>query len=338
MHTRLRRAPAALLAVPLLITLVACGDDDSDVEATRPEGFEATPAYLARALEESSSAPFRFEAFMTMGQRVDGDFQGVEDVLIGSGEMSGTRSRMVMDPGQMVIELAAAEGVEPGVDPDEVDLTMETVTDGDVFYVHAPGYAEMVERLPADRRSAHAELVAGLGDSWGRVDLTGLADDAEPSELFSQLNQGQNLDPRFYIELVKDADDVKDLGSDTVDGVGLVGLAADVPLAAMIEAQGIDPSTLVGERSGENLAEAMEEFMIPVGVWIDEDGNVRRLSMDIGKGLAAAAEATGESMGSMEGYTLGMSLRFFDHGDDAIEIDVPDEADTVDLTEKVRDL
>lgn len=342
MGMRTRRAAALLLAAPLLVALTACGDggpEGSDVEATRPDGFEASPAYLAQVIEESTGASFRFEGFITMGQRTDGDFQGVEDVPVVSGEWNGTRSRTVQDAGEFAKALAEADGEEPRVDLDEVDLSIETVTDGDIVYIYALGYAEIAD-LPMSREpSPMMQLVTDLGDSWGRVDMAALRGDTEANALFSQLNQGQNLDPRFYLELVKDADDVKDLGEDTVDGLAMVGLAADVPLAAMLEAQGIDPATVVPDASPSfDVAEALEAFAIPVGVWIDEDGNIRRLSMDIGKGMAAAAEGLGESLGPMEGFTMGMSIRFSDHGDASIEIDVPDDAGTTDLTEKVRDL
>ena len=178
--------------------------------------------------------------------------------------------------------------------------------------------------------------MADLGDHWGRVDLAALGD--EGGQLFSNLNQGQNLDPAFYLELVQASDRVEELGGDIVDGTAQIGLSADVPMVAMLEAQGIDPSVLTASAPAE-AADVVESLTMAVEVWLDGDGMVRRLAMDLGEGLDALLEEIDvEGEEQLAGMEMGTEVTFFDHGDESIEVEVPAEADTVDVTELVRRL
>jgi hypothetical protein len=76
-----------------------------------------------------------------------------------------------------------------------------------------------------------------------------------------------------------------------------------------------------------------------VEVWLDGRGLIRRLAMDLGEGFATLAEDhdfEGEEM--VAGMEVGTSIAFSDHGDQSIAVEVPAEADTVDITESVRRL
>jgi hypothetical protein len=336
------------LALPLLVGVVACGggsddgsDDGSDgdrrggdgaadVEAARPEGFEASPAYLSAAIDASSGVPHRFEATVTLGERRNGDFEGLEDVPAMRGESDGVRSSSTSDPAEMA---DAMGGMPPELE--DADLTTSVVTEGDIAYVHAPGYAEI--DLPVDDTTPPiVRLAEELGDKWGRVDLTALGDDA--GQLFSQLNGGQNLDPAFYLELVQAADQVEELGGDIVDGRAQIGLAADVPMAALLEAQGIDPEALAASAPPE-FADLAESMTMAVEVWLDGDGRVRRLVMDMGQGLDDLVEqydVEGEEAEVLTSMEIITKVTFSDHGDESIAVEVPAEADTVDVTESVR--
>lgn len=334
-----------LLAVPLLVGAVAgagCGDggdsDDegggggggdgqSDVEAARPPGFEASPAYLSAAIDASTDEPFRFEATVTFGM----GGETIEDLPALTGESDGERTFTVNDAGSMA---EAMGGLPPAME--DLDLTTQVVTEGDVAYIYAPGLAEI--DVPAGATAPPAiQLAKEAGDKWGRVDLAALGDDA--GQLFSQLNQGQNLEPAFYLELVQATDRVEELGGDIVDGVAQIGLAADVPMTSLLAAQGIDPEALTAGAPDPELAEAMRSLTLGVEVWLDGDGRIRRLGMDIGKGFAELAEEHDfEGEEELADLEVGTDITFFDHGDGSITVEVPAEADTVDVTETVRRL
>jgi len=333
-----------LLVIPLLVGAVAgagCGDggdsDDEgggggggdgqgDVEAARPPGFEASPAYLSAAIDASTDVPYRFEATVSIGM----GGESFDDVPGLTGEFDGERSSSITDPTEMA---EAMGGVPPELEG--VDLTIRTVTEGDTAYFYAPGWAEF-ERPVDETTPPNVRLARELGDKWGRVDLTALSDDA--GQLFSQLNGGQNLDPAFYLELVRAAESVEELGGDIVDGVAQIGLAADVPMADMLEAQGIDPATLTAGVP-EEYADIAETMTMAIEVWLDGDGLVRRLAMDLGEGLDAMVEqydVEGEEAEVLTSIEFGTEVTFFDHGDESIAVEVPAEADTVDVTETVQ--
>ena len=320
----------------LVLVLAACGSDGGngtggDLEATRPPGFTASPAYLSQVIEASENAPFRFEATVTISP------MGVEDLTATTGASDGRRTSSVVDLSALFAEVADSAGVQLPFDPTEVEVSIETVTDGDTVYLRAPGYADIADELPNESRAPLMAVVAELGDSWGRLQLSDLGDDFDSQALFSQLNEGQNLQPGFYLDLMKASDDVEDLGSDTFDGDSMVGLAADVPFVALLEAQGIDPASVIAESSYDKAAEALEALALPIEIWLDDVGQVRALKIDVGAGFDQMADDMGED-GLPDGYELTTVIRFTDHGDDSIVIEVPDEADTIDLTETVQDL
>lgn len=334
-----------LLVVPLLVGAVAgagCGDggdadrgsDGSeggsggvDVEAAHPEGFEASPAYLAAAIDASGGVPHRFEATVTIGMARGETVEGIPAM---TGEFDGERSSTETDPALMA---EAMGGLPPQLVG--VDLGMQLVTDGDVTYIHAPGYADL--GLPVDATTPPMiALAQELGDKWGRVDLAALGD--ESARMVSQLNQGQNLDPAFFLELVQATDRVEELGGDIVDGRAQIGLSADVPMVAILEAQGIDAAALTASAAPDT-AEALASFSLGVEVWLDGEGLVRRLGMDLGKGLEQLLEEHElEGEERFAGFEFRTDITFSDHGDESIEVDLPAEGDTIDVTETVREL
>ena len=64
-----------------------------------------------------------------------------------------------------------------------------------------------------------AEL-GGLGDRWGRVDLTALGDVAAGDIQGSMTGSG---DPRDMLDMLGEASDTEDLGADVIDGVEVHG-------------------------------------------------------------------------------------------------------------------
>jgi hypothetical protein len=161
---------------------------------------------------------------------------------------------------------------------DSRDVTFEAIGDGRFFYFRGGPYSELA------------------GGKWVRV-----RDDARG------INLGKH-DPSQMLEYLRATSEVEEIGEETIRGVATKHYEARIQLDRF------------AERVSPEVARAFRQVTqgarkeIPLEVWIDDDGLVRRLTMDW--------NAIGSS------YAFEMEL--FDFGD--VDIDVPDASETVDLT------
>ncbi len=75
---------------------------------------------------------------------------------------------------------------------------------------------------------------------------------------------------------------------------------------------------------------------IPVEAWVDDDGYVRRIGYELDMGADVRRRSATPPRGPARRCrrsTMGSSLDFTDYGDPGIEVEFPDEADTVDVTD-----
>jgi hypothetical protein len=119
----------------------------------------------------------------------------------------------------------------------------------------------------------------------------------------------------------------------------MTGLAATVTAADISEAQG--RSTSVTEPNVEAEAGALGDLLASleyeVEAWIDHDGYVRRLGLDQGEAMEQLMDETDTyESDTLSAFTFILTLDLFDYGDESIEVEVPDAADTVDITAAVR--
>jgi hypothetical protein len=135
------------------------------------------------------------------------------------------------------------------------------------------------------------------GGKWVRMK------DDDPS-----FNLGQN-DPSKMLEYLRATSEIDEVGEDTVRGAHTTHYDARINLDK------------VAERVSPEAAQALEQATktlktkeIPLDVWIDDDGLVRRLTMDW----------------HPAGGTFTLSLDLFDFGE--VDIDVPSAAETTDLS------
>src|SRR5687767_13987391 len=160
-----------------------------------------------------------------------------------------------------------------------------------------------------------------LGDGWGRVDLTAF-EDLLPAGSAANLG-GQGADPSAFLDLLEDVGHVEELGSETQDGVALTGYAADVSLADMMDAQGMAPEdmgSLFGA-GGEEIGEAVLEVEIPIEVWVDGEGYVRRMVMEIGgpellEAVESIEDVPAEDTEEVGSVVVETDMRFNDFGYD----------------------
>lgn len=338
------RRLAAIGGAAALLVGAGCGDDadkaddgkdiTSDGESGQT-GFAATPGYLQRVVDQSADTAYRFE--------MDANFSlggaPIEIDGLATGEFDGIRQHLTMDMGAMFDGMMGQLGGGEEL-PEEMeglldgDMTIETVTDTDAMYMRAPFFSSMFGNVPADEVGEAGDLLnafTSMGDGWGKVDLSELGD-VLPGEAASALGGGQTYDPQVFLDMIKGSEGVEELGSDEIDGVSVNGLAADVSMAEMLEAQGMDGAT-----AG---AEGLEDMTFPIEVWIDGEDQIRRVSFTFdGESLADAAEEAGEDIddmdigSEMDAFEFGMTMDFTDYGDESIEVTVPSGDEVVDITE-----
>lgn len=324
-----RRALVPVLALLLAGAATACAQEadgglDARTDGTPGAGggteFAATADYLASAVDSSQAEAYRFQAGIDMGL---GPIQADAPDLM-TGQRVDDRSSLTMDLGGLYDDMGI-----PGLDG---DLTMEMVSDGKQLFVRAPVF-ETLSELPGVTGAGPMGSLADLGDKWGRVDLTALGDKVATSRLLSKAGV-QNGDPTVLLDIVKQADDVEELGSDTSRGDTVQGLRAVLTFEEMLEAQGLDVDDYFGSMASSLPAEAdglfdrMRDLELPVEVWVDGDDHVRRveLTVDMGEFLGEVADTEG-----MGDFAVTSSMELYDYGDDSIQVELP--TDAVDVTD-----
>ena len=339
------RRLAALGGAAVLLVGVGCGSDDdgdnadggsTDVKTDVPGGFEASPGYLRKVVDETEGQTYRFAVDAQFSML--GDSFEIDDMM--TGEFDGTREHMVMDMGAMMEEMAGAfsdgEDLPGGLTGDS--MTMETIVDSDAMYLRAPFFATLGDAMAGseDDLGSAGDLFGTftqLDDKWGKVDLSKLGD-VLPGEAASALGGGQTYDPSVFLEMIKSSDSVKELGTDEIDGVTVSGLSADVSMAEILESQNMSADDL-----GSDLDD-LGDAGFPMEVWIDGDGLIRRIKFSFDEStLTDIAEASGEEvpaddLESLGSFGFGMTMDFSDYGDDSISVDVPGDDEVVDITDE----
>ena len=340
--TTMRRLVALGGAATLLLA-TACGGDDADqadddvsgveMEGSESEasgsagGFEASPGYLSKVVEESTGQSYRYE--MTMSMELGGeplDFGGP----IATGEFDGTRNHMQMDMGLMfeaiMGSMGGGEDLPGGMSMD--DMNIEYVVDADAMYIRAPFFGAMLGGVPAGaagemgEAGALLEAFGSLGDGWGKVDIAAMGDVA-PGEAAGSLGGGQAYDPQVFLDMIRESESAEELGTDEIDGVPVSGIAASVDMGDMLEAQGMSPEEVGGA------VEDMAGLTFPMEVWIDADDLIRRID------YAFDEETLAELGGGADAAGMGgisMTMDFLDYGGD-ITVEVPSGDEVVDITE-----
>lgn len=332
---RVSRGVAGVVALALAVA-TGCGDGDSDgdtsdggggdLSAGQPAGFEATPGYLAKTIEASTGLAYRCELTMAIA--------GGEDDQLGSCESDGERTHFTMDLEAVYAPLfqqLSATGEAPE-ELQDVDMVLETVDDSSASYMKAPFFAFLDDLIPA---SARAQLgpagdmihsIAEAGDGWAVIDKAELLE-VLPDASAAQAAGG--MDAASFFKMLDATEDVEELGTEEVDGEVLSGLAADVTLSDIYEGRGVDLGKMIPGGGA-----AVGDIPVPVEVWVDADGHIRRIDMTIdGEDLAAAAEDEGVSSAearAMEALSMHQAISFSDYGDESIEVAIP--TDATDIT------
>ena len=344
-RVRARAMPLTVASLALIGSACAQKADLADVTAGDVD-FEATREFVSAAAERSTGTPYRVE--MTLAMDLDLGGQSIDvDAPMMSGEQDGELSHMQMDMGPLMEEIGQLAPPGEGIPPDvsEADLTMEIVADRQVMYLRAPMYGALADMPGTGQQPGPMGDLAAIGDRWGRVDLTELGDVLPLNDVAGAAG-GQAADPRALLKLVADADDVDGLGDAEVRDVPVHGVAAQVTMREMLEASGLsaeDFSRSLGTSlpaGADAILDRILDAQTSVEAWVDDDGYVRRVGYEFDL-LAMLADLMPE--GDLDGdapsgFTYGITMDFYDYGDDSIDIEFPDPDEAVDVTDSFLEL
>jgi hypothetical protein len=300
--TRLLRLAVPCALVGALGVLAGCGGGAAQVERGEPISFEQL-SQAATTSADATSGRFSFSLEMTMPGTSepfafsgDGAFDANAERAAFSLDLSSFAELL----GGMLSGLGAPAGAGPDFD-DPSAWHIEVVQDGEVMYMRFPAVSS---ELPS-------------GKSWVRMGL-GAAARTQGFDL-SELQALAGNDPRDVLELLRAAsDEIETVGTEELRGVATTHYRAVVSL--------LDYEKLVPESTSQELGPMLGEILeqtgldeLPVDVWLDAEGFVRRLDMS----FSATQPGTGQSVGAELTYEL------FDYGK-VVEVELPPAAEVVD--------
>jgi hypothetical protein len=300
---RLRLCGASLLAACALVAGGCGGGASSGVDvAGEPISLEQLAA-SASTSAEASSGRFSFDLSFT--------FAGADEPLALSGEgafdTASKRASFSMDMSSLAKLLGGFVAGFPGADksdlPDFDDPAawkIEIVQDGDVGYVRLPA---IDGQLPE-------------GKTWVR----GSARDVKAGGFdLKELDSFTQNDPRDVLEALRGlSGDIETVGSEELRGVETTHYRALVDPAQLVRdatATNADAASIVDRLSQTGVAE------VPLDIWIDGNGLVRKLALDVD-----VPEAT-----SGQGGSVSLAFELWDYGE-RVAIDVPPAAQVADAS------
>lgn len=293
-----------LLAVSaLLVAGCGGGGDAGSAVSGEPISFEELSRSATKSAD-ATSGRFAFEMALT--------FPGADEpfALSGSGvfDAASERASFAVDMaslakliGSFVTGFAGpdAKGLPDFDDPE--GWKIEAIQDGEVGYVRLPA---LDDQLPEGK----SWIRGSEGVSAGGFD-------------FNELEPFTTSDPREVLESLKAVtSEIETVGTEELRGVQTTHYRAVVDPAKLAKAKNVygqaAPQSLLDRlTAGSGLAE------IPVDVWLDADGLVRKLSM--------AVDATDPGSSQTSGVT--MSFELWDYGE-KIEIALPPASQVVDAS------
>jgi hypothetical protein len=293
------RVATCLVALAVLAGLAGCGGGDATPVAAEPVSFEEL-SRSASASAEARSGRFSFSMTMSL--------PGTKEPLAFTGEgafdAASDRASLSMDMSSLAKLLggfvAGLAGPDAGDVPDFGDPSgwqIDAVQIGTESYVRFPAVAD---QLPE-------------GKSWIRTDANATVQGFD-------LEQFSRSDPRELLELLKAASaQIETLGTDELHGVETTHYRAL-----------IDPREYARRASSENRKELfslVEEMgvqgltTVPVDVWLDAAGFVRKLSLEVSATKPGSSESSGAAI----------AFELWDYGED-VEIEVPPASEVVDAS------
>src|SRR3954447_19774455 len=176
------------------------------------------------------------------------------------------------------------------------DISIDEVMDGTTMYMKLP-----------------KEAMAGVpgGKTWIKLDL----DKASGGALSGAMNASQ--DPASQLKLLSALAGVKEVGKEKIGGEQTTHYHGELDYKQVAKS---GPQDL--RKAAELALKVMADTTIPVDVWLDDQGRVRRQRLELNTKAVSGSPAQKQTM------TIGYS----DFGVDASSIKAPADADAYDAT------
>jgi hypothetical protein len=281
MRFRVRHvAPVAVAATLLLLSACSAGSDPAPSASVAGAGGTSADAAAI------TSAVDAMQAQQTVKMDVAFEFQGLTKSAADAIGRSGSETDL---SGQAVVDTAA----------DRAEITMtapiigeiEVIRDGSMVYLKAPSINSFV----------------GTGKRWVKFD----AQTAGDSGYLGSVG-GQN-DPTVIFQALRGVgSDVEVVGAETIDGVQTTHYRGTIDPQKAVEMVPSDQQKQVSESLGQLGAEA-----VPVDVWVDDQGLVRRVRYSLDFGALASISGPGADPSTaklFEGVTMVMTMDLHDYG------------------------
>jgi hypothetical protein len=261
-------------------------------------------ASSASTSAQASSGRFSFAVSFTMpGADEPFEFSGE-----GAFDQASRRSSFAMDMSslaKLLGSLVAGFGGARSADMPDFDNAdgwkIEVVKDGDVDYVRFPA---MDDKLPAGK--------TWIRGSRGTVEAAGVG--------LKELDSFTNSDPRDVLEALRSVSGtVETVGTEEVHGVETTHYRATVDAADLARSSASKAGGADGILDGITSQTQIQD--VPLDIWIDGDGLVHKVSLDV-----AAAQA-----GSSEDGRASLAFELWDYGKDVV-IDLPPDSQVVDAS------
>lgn len=300
-----RRLAALLVVVATAVVVAGCGGGDtgSSAVAGQPIGFQEL-SRSATSSAKASSGRFSFDMSLS--------FPGAEEPFAFSGEgafdTASERASFTIDMSSFaslfggLFSGMAGPNAANAPDFDDPELwKIEAVQDGAVSYVRFPA---LDEQLPS-------------GKSWIRADERASIDGFE----LGQFEQFTTNDPRMVLESLRAiSGDVETVGTEELRGTVTTHYRATLDLR--------DYEKLAPAAKRDELGALVEQMTgqagvgeIPVDVWLDEHGLVRKLALVF----------TVTQPGTSESSEASLTFELWDYGED-VAIEPPPASDVVDAS------
>jgi hypothetical protein len=294
----------SFLALVSALVLAACGSEQpaepeqalppppAEVEEPTEEASFAPLAAAASATTDTGSARMAMVMTMSMAQLP----QPMTITAEGAFEFATQRGTMTMDYAQILQAAGTAA-------PAGTDSLMEIRLDGTTMYMRMP----LLEGM--------------LGKPWVKMDLEELAAQQGMSSMFPG-GQAATTDPSQWLDLLLGASEsVEELGTEEVRDVETTHYRAVLDLDAygeeLPEEERAAYEEAIGQLSGFGLSS------LPVDVWVDSDGLIRRYTLDLD--VPSSAEVPG-------GMTMNLALDLYDFGTE-VEVEAPPAGQVADFAE-----
>jgi hypothetical protein len=291
------RLSCALLAAGAVLGAAGCGGGSaSSTLSGEPISFEQL-ARSAATSSDATSGRFAFDMSMTL-PGTDESFafsgEGAFDEASGRASFAVDMSSFAKLLGGFVSGLAGSSATDLPDFDDPAAWKIEVIQDGDVGYVRFPA---VDEQLPD-------------GKSWIRAKEGDVA--AGSSFDLDEFEQFAKSDPRELLDMLRAVTgEIDAVGAEQLRGVQTTRYRAVIDPAELAmkapSGEKAETQTLVDQITAQSGLGP-----IPVDIWIDATGLVRKLAMSVEATDAATSQSS----------DVSMSFEIWDYGE-AVEIELP---------------